>query len=113
MKVENISKLVQDKLKTLQSFGYFEAEAKSLEAKNILKQQTGVIRTNCIDNLDRTNVVQSTFGRIFIKQCLQTLGYPELLDISPFKNSLLEESYRHIWTNNANRLAKLYTSSDA
>lgn len=62
MKVENIQKLILSKINTLRSFGYFEADAKSLETKNILGHQKGVIRTNCIDNLDRTNVVQSAFG---------------------------------------------------
>lgn len=38
MKVENISKLVQEKLEALKKFGYFEAEAKSLEAKSIHNQ---------------------------------------------------------------------------
>lgn len=33
---------------------YFEADGKG----NVVHLQQGVIRTNCMDNLDRTNVVQ-------------------------------------------------------
>ena len=33
---------------------------------NFLQLQKGVFRTNCIDSLDRTNVVQSTFARYFL-----------------------------------------------
>ena len=32
-------------------------------AGNVVRQQTGVFRTNCMDNLDRTNVVQVRVGR--------------------------------------------------
>jgi len=32
-------------------------------AGRVASQQTGVFRTNCMDNLDRTNVVQSLFAR--------------------------------------------------
>jgi phosphatidylinositol 4-phosphatase len=36
--------------------------------------QTGVIRTNCMDNLDRTNVTQSAFARWTLERQLQVLG---------------------------------------
>jgi hypothetical protein len=36
-------------------------------------QQRGVVRTNCMDNLDRTNVVQSTLAKWTLKKQLQDL----------------------------------------
>ena len=39
--------------------------------------QTGVIRTNCMDNLDRTNVVQSLFAR---RSLMMQLGHMNLLE---------------------------------
>jgi hypothetical protein len=33
------------------------------ENNEVLRKQEGIFRTNCIDNLDRTNVVQSTLAR--------------------------------------------------
>lgn len=102
MKVEKVWNLVNNKMGLIQDFGFFEAEAKSLDSKNILKIQKGIIRTNCIDNLDRTNVVQSIFGRVFLNQCLKTLGISEDLQSSSFKNQSLESAYRNLWTNNAN-----------
>jgi hypothetical protein len=33
------------------------------ENNEAVRKQEGVFRTNCIDNLDRTNVVQSTLAR--------------------------------------------------
>ena len=38
------------------------------------KTQTGVVRTNCMDNLDRTNVVQATIAKWTLNQQLRELG---------------------------------------
>ena len=38
-------------------------------------RQSGVVRTNCMDNLDRTNVVQSDIAKWSLKRQLQTMGY--------------------------------------
>lgn len=40
----------------------------------VKKTQTSVIRTNCMDCLDRTNVVQSTIARYVLTQQLRELG---------------------------------------
>jgi hypothetical protein len=37
-------------------------------------QQHGVLRTNCIDSLDRTNVGQFSYGMLALGQQLQALG---------------------------------------
>lgn len=39
-----------------------------------LKTQEGIIRTNCMDNLDRTNVVQATLAKWVLTQQLRTLS---------------------------------------
>ena len=36
--------------------------------------QKGVIRTNCMDNLDRTNVTQAAFAKWTLNRQLQALG---------------------------------------
>jgi len=37
--------------------------------------QLGVVRTNCMDNLDRTNVVQSDIAKWSLQRQLQIMGY--------------------------------------
>jgi hypothetical protein len=39
-----------------------------------VKRQTGVIRTNCMDNLDRTNVTQAAFAKWTLDRQLKALG---------------------------------------
>jgi phosphatidylinositol 4-phosphatase len=49
--------------------GYFFKSA----AGEACRWQSGVLRTNCMDNLDRTNVVQSLFARRSLLVQLESL----------------------------------------
>ncbi|XP_074330221.1 phosphoinositide phosphatase SAC2-like [Apium graveolens] len=68
--------------------------ADDVAESNILKLsfQNGILRTNCIDCLDRTNVAQFAYGLVAFGRQLQTLGLQHLpsidLDTSP-TNDLL------------------------
>ena len=50
-----------------QRMGYFYEEGQTRE------RQSGVVRTNCIDCLDRTNVVQALLGRKHLESVLRRL----------------------------------------
>lgn len=50
-----------------------EADRTDMEAKGYIKQH-GVLRTNCIDCLDRTNVAQFAMGVRFLTDALKLLG---------------------------------------
>eukprot|EP00605_Chrysophyceae_sp_TOSAG23-4_P001416 GSChrysophyteH1.ASY1.ANO1.1542.1 assembled CDS len=74
--------------------------------------QVGCIRTNCMDNLDRTNVVQSLFARRSILKQLGKLekGGNDALN-SPYKT--FETIFKSVWANNANAISKLYAGTGA
>ena len=58
-------------------------------------QQTGVFRTNCIDCLDRTNVVQSLFAKRILEKQLQHYGiiqYHETIDSHQQLSNLFKNS---------------------
>jgi len=66
MKYENLSKLVLQISTEIEQYGSFSATLEkgfderakmANEATKITAEQRGVIRTNCMDCLDRTNVV--------------------------------------------------------
>lgn len=72
MKYENLSKLLDIIKDQLSSYDYFFVkldhgfdlrEQMNDKTVSIFLKQKGIIRTNCIDCLDRTNVVQSVFSR--------------------------------------------------
>lgn len=77
------------------NFSYFSVS----QDGTLHSQQTGVFRTNCIDCLDRTNVVQSLFAKRILERQLQhynILQYRESIDAhkqfsTVFKNSKLND----------------------
>jgi hypothetical protein len=69
MKFENVSILIDSLKETLKSFGWIVRQN-----DHNIGFQTGVIRTNCMDCLDRTNVVQAAIGGWILEQQLKELG---------------------------------------
>lgn len=55
--------------------------------------QKGVLRTNCIDCLDRTNVAQYVYGLVALGRQLHAFGYTDVHTInldSPLANDLMK-----------------------
>jgi len=79
--------------------------------------QVGCIRTNCMDNLDRTNVVQSLFARRSVLKQLGKLGSGPNSSASgdalnsPYK--AFEKIYKSVWANNANSISQMYAGTGA
>ena len=120
MKWENLSKLIDICKEELQNNGYFMATLNSGQnnrslfnsPQNVTVYQTqkGVFRTNCMDCLDRTNVVQGVFSRFVAFSQLNKMDLIDLPSngkISPFQKfpNALEEVFREGWTNNADVLS--------
>ena len=73
------------------------------------------MRTNCMDCLDRTNVVQGVFSRKVLQQQLFELGQimkPTGAPFEKFKDDL-ESVFRNVWTDNADAISVLYTGTPA
>mmetsp|Transcript_10611 Transcript_10611/g.12222 ORF Transcript_10611/g.12222 Transcript_10611/m.12222 type:complete len:662 (+) Transcript_10611:200-2185(+) len=116
MQWHNLSKLVQEVKSELDSQGCFSI----LKNGNVGSLQSGVLRTNCMDNLDRTNVVQSLFARqAFLKQLQneqssrgQTPDFSiETVMETPFPE--FEYVFKNIWGNNADAMSVLYSGTPA
>ena len=75
MKFENVAKLTAILKDDFALMGSFVAEYGPADAAlTVVRRQTGVIRTNCIDCLDRTGVAQSAFARWVLAQHLAQFG---------------------------------------
>ncbi|KAK1136356.1 hypothetical protein K0M31_000917 [Melipona bicolor] len=102
--MKNLSKLKAKVDKYLESFSLFYAAGKT-----VILEQTGTIRTNCLDCLDRTNCVQTFFAlEILGKQ----LGLLKLLEKQQMV-SRFEEVFRQMWINNGNEVSKIYAGTGA
>lgn len=75
--------------------------------------QTSVVRTNCMDCLDRTNVVQSMLARWTLERMFADLGIMArggtLIDQDP----TFELLFRNLWADNADRVAQSYAGTGA
>jgi hypothetical protein len=90
-----------------QNFGYF-----MIQDSVVLSQQKGVFRTNCIDCLDRTNVVQSLFASKSLQSQFEKVG---ILVNSESIDQLIEfgKIFKNVWADNADFLAKQYAGTGA
>ncbi|KAI8544752.1 hypothetical protein RHMOL_Rhmol08G0319300 [Rhododendron molle] len=73
--------------------------------------QSGVLRTNCIDCLDRTNVAQYAYGLVALGYQLRALGFIESPNID--RDSLLGADLMKLYETMGNTLALQYGGSVA
>ncbi|XP_063441081.1 phosphatidylinositol-3-phosphatase SAC1-like [Mytilus trossulus] len=78
----------------------------------VLSQQEGIFRTNCIDCLDRTNVVQSLIAKVVLQNQLTKLGIldqgQQIKDCKTFNYT-----YNNDWADNADVMSKQYAGTGA
>ncbi|KAI9022962.1 SacI homology domain-containing protein [Phycomyces nitens] len=112
MRFENISKLSTSLFDDMSKIAYFW-EAGSPGAENVYCKQTGVFRTNCMDCLDRTNVVQSAFGRSILNLQLMRFGITEYPDKGIRFYEEFEKRFNNAWANNGDMISRMYAGTSA
>ena len=115
---EHLSKLVAQVDSLLDQFNFFRCtmDAGGDWGDEIVdERQVGVFRTNCMDCLDRTNVVQSVLARNVLLRQLAAFGLPSKITGDPFQvlPGPLEQCFRTFWVNNANVISTLYAGTGA
>lgn len=80
-----------------------------LEVRN---QQTAVVRTNCMDCLDRTNVVQTMIARWTLTRQLTDVGALKPGE-SAEDDRAFQDLFRNIWADNADVVSKSYSGTGA
>jgi len=108
MRWERLSILMDRLAGQQENLGYFLSEREGQP----LARQLGVFRTNCIDCLDRTNVVQSMLARANLQQVLQRLGvlqeHMKVADQAQF-----EGLFKNVWADHADMISIQYTGTGA
>ncbi|KAK8462362.1 hypothetical protein SEVIR_1G196400v4 [Setaria viridis] len=77
-----------------------------------IEEQTGTVRTNCIDCLDRTNVTQSMIGRKILESQLQrieVLGVDDTISNHP----AFDTNYKILWANHGDAISIQYSGTPA
>jgi len=79
---------------------------------SFLMRQTGVFRTNCIDCLDRTNVVQSMLARRNLQAVLRRLSVlQEHMKVED--QAVFEALFKNVWADHADMVSIQYTGTGA
>ncbi|KAF9481724.1 inositol/phosphatidylinositol phosphatase [Pholiota conissans] len=109
MRWDRISVLIDRIKDDLDKEGWFQIDNGSNTPK---KTQTGIVRTNCMDNLDRTNVVQAALAKYTLNQQLRDLGILSSTDgVDDFQS--FSKEFREMWADHADAIAKAYGGSGA
>uniref|UniRef100_A0A8C1JM02 SAC1 like phosphatidylinositide phosphatase a n=1 Tax=Cyprinus carpio TaxID=7962 RepID=A0A8C1JM02_CYPCA len=91
-----------------EEFGYFMVSSDG----KVMSEQSGTFRSNCMDCLDRTNVIQSLLARRSLQSQLQRMG---VLHVGQKieEQADFEKIYKNAWADNANACAKQYAGTGA
>jgi hypothetical protein len=103
MKFENVSFLLQTLGPQLEDYGSSVSVNDRLVA-----QQKGVLRTNCMDCLDRTNVCQSSFAKYMLDLQLKEQGF-DMAAQADQENAW----FNTLWADNGDAISKQYASTGA
>lgn len=103
MKFENVSILMDTLRPSMESFGWTVQQ----DGK-FINTQTGVLRTNCMDCLDRTNVVQSGAAGLALQDQLAQMGLSINLQTDP-KTSW----FNNLWADNGDAISRQYAGTAA
>nr|KAJ3421395.1 inositol polyphosphate 5-phosphatase [Polyrhizophydium stewartii] len=110
---ERLEELIDINEAALGNFGYLVYDEQS---KQPVFRQTGVMRTNCLDCLDRTNVVQTQVlrrGVAFAKRMLDLHMGRFSLRLSAYDQELWSNAFNGLWADNGDWLSRIYAGTGA
>jgi len=103
MKFENVKRLVDKLEATLDDFG-----ETIIQDNTVVQTQTGIVRTNCMDCLDRTGVAQCAFAGRALEKQLKSEG----IEIDLHGDSSTQW-FNILWADNGDAISKQYSSTAA
>jgi hypothetical protein len=109
LRFDKVSVLLNSLEEEIHNQGYYMVDSAS---PTPLQTQKSVMRSNCMDCLDRTNVVQSALAQFVLTEQLRRLNI-----LSP-KETLNQHAdfmvvFRNIWADNADAVSRAYSGSGA
>jgi hypothetical protein len=116
MAYQNLGSLIDAIEEQLAEFKYFW----DVKGETVLKQvppffitkQSAVVRMNCIDCLDRTNVVQACIAKHMLeKHIMKRLGIQ--FDSATSGSQEFEYTFKNAWANNGDFISQCYTGTEA
>ncbi|KAJ2798997.1 hypothetical protein H4R20_004612 [Coemansia guatemalensis] len=106
MRYDNVKQLVTQLQREAADMGYFWHSG-----GDVFTRQQGVFRVNCMDCLDRTNVVQSALAGFVLNEQLVRLGVHAAPEQGLAAYSGLEATLNNLWANNGDYISRQYAGT--
>ncbi|XP_062944981.1 synaptojanin-1 isoform X5 [Cynocephalus volans] len=103
-KVEKLHSVLKPQVQKFVDYGFFY-----FNGSEVQRCQSGTVRTNCLDCLDRTNSVQAFLGLEMLAKQLEALGLAE----KPQLVTRFQEVFRSMWSVNGDSISKIYAGTGA
>ncbi|CAK7897513.1 polyphosphatidylinositol phosphatase Inp53p [[Candida] anglica] len=91
---------------SLEQFGWFVYDS---EQHEVITRQDGTFRTNCLDCLDRTNLIQQVISSTVLKHIMQTTNSNSY----SFSPEDLLSKHNALWADNGDAISQIYTGTNA
>lgn len=104
---DNLEILMRDIRMMLDTYGYFLMDT---DENQMVCPQKGVFRTNCMDCLDRTNLVQNEISKGVLMEYLHNRFRDRMMMTSM---ETLVTKHSHLWAENGDSLSKIYAGTGA
>ncbi|XP_036075495.1 synaptojanin-1 isoform X4 [Rousettus aegyptiacus] len=103
-KAEKLHSILKPQVQKFVDYGFFY-----FDGNEVQRCQSGTVRTNCLDCLDRTNSVQAFLGLEMLAKQLEALGLAE----KPQLVTRFQEVFRSMWSVNGDSISKIYAGTGA
>uniref|UniRef100_A0A8D1MZH6 Synaptojanin-1 n=1 Tax=Sus scrofa TaxID=9823 RepID=A0A8D1MZH6_PIG len=103
-KTEKLHSVLKPQVQKFLDYGFFY-----FNGSEVQRCQSGTVRTNCLDCLDRTNSVQAFLGLEMLTKQLEALGLAE----KPQLVTRFQEVFRSMWSVNGDSISKIYAGTGA
>ncbi|XP_032132899.1 synaptojanin-1 isoform X10 [Sapajus apella] len=103
-KAEKLHSVLKPQVQKFLDYGFFY-----FNGSEVQRSQSGTVRTNCLDCLDRTNSVQAFLGLEMLAKQLEALGLAE----KPQLVTRFQEVFRSMWSVNGDSISKIYAGTGA
>lgn len=103
-KTEKLHSILKPQVQKFLDYGFFY-----FNGSEVQRCQSGTVRTNCLDCLDRTNSVQAFLGLEMLTKQLEALGLAE----KPQLVTRFQEVFRSMWSVNGDSISKIYAGTGA
>lgn len=109
MRFDRIEILVDQLVPELKDAGFFH---QSISSATPLRVQNGVVRSNCMDCLDRTNVTQAAVAKWSLTQQLRAAGILTEKDRVDDHSEFMH-TFRNMWADHADYISRAYSGTPA